>query len=156
MIVFESSAKFLQFLHWIAAIASIAACAHLIVRTAKSRQDRRAYVHARTLTVAYLSLYCLGSVVYPTFRVRVRAGFLDNMYPWATGLFEIKEQAATLALLPVVGIFLLTRQAFSPRSTSGRAPNTHAPLLLSMSSLVMLVLVFNACVGWYLGTLKGP
>ena len=155
MIVFESFAKILQFLHWLAAIASTAACVHLIVRLARSRQDKRAYVHARTLLVAYLSLYGLGCLVYPTFRVRVRAEFLDSAYPWATGLFEIKEQAATLALLPVIGVFLLLRTQAKAAATDRREAGKYTPFVLSLSSLVMFVLVFNACVGWYLGTLKG-
>jgi hypothetical protein len=154
MIVFESLAKILQFLHLLAAITSIAACVHLIVRLLRSRLDRRIHVHARTLLVAYLSLYSLGSLVYPTFRVHVRAEFLDRMYPWASGLFEVKEHAATLALLPVIGVYLLTRphsgDADRPRFTT-----KHAPLVVSLSSLILLVLVFNACVGWYLGSLKG-
>ncbi len=153
MIVFESSAKILQFLHLLAAVTSIAACVHLIVRLLRSRVDRRIYTHARTLLVAYLSLYGLGSVVYPTFRVRVRAEFLDRVYPWATGLFEIKEQAATLALLPVIGLFLLTRPVWKGAERPRATQRGHAPLLLGLSSMVLLVLLFNACVGWYLGTL---
>lgn len=151
MIVFESFVKVLHFLHWVAAMTCIAACVHLIVRLTKSRVDKRIYLHARTLLVAYLAVYTLGSLVYPTFRVRVRAEFLDRVYPWATGLFEIKEHAATLALLPVVGIFLLSRPLIS---RSERQAPLHAPLLLGLSVLVMGVLMFNACVGWYLGTLR--
>ncbi|MEZ4221050.1 MAG: hypothetical protein R3B13_08975 [Polyangiaceae bacterium] len=152
MVAFESIARLLQFLHWIAAIAATAACVHLIVRLWRARGDRRAYVHARTLLVAYALLYGLGSLVYPTFRVRVRAEFLDRVYPWATGLFEIKEQAATLALVPVVGIFLLLRRP-GEAEPSRKASAKYSALALGLSSFVLLVLVFNACVGWYLGTL---
>jgi len=149
MVAFESAAKALHFLHHVAGIASVAACIHLLVRLARSRKDKRIRTHSRTLLVAYVSTFVLGTLIYPTFRVRVRADFLDRLYPWATALFEIKEHAATMALLPVLAVFALSR-SLEPNETPSRA---HALLLSGLISVVLCVVLFNACVGWYLGTL---
>lgn len=151
MVFLEPYAKLIQFLHLFAGVTAVAACSHLLIRMLRSRRDARVRTHAMTLLIAYLSAYLLGSLQYPTFRVRARYEFLDQAVPWATGLFEMKEHFATLTLLPVIGIFVLTRR----RPTEGSSATPHPGLLASLGSVVLLVLLFNACVGWYLGTLKG-
>jgi len=150
MVALESFAKVLHFLHLVAGVTSLAACTHLLVRLLRRRHDARVRTHAAVLGVAYLSTYAFGALMYPTFRVRVRAELLDRVYPWATGLFEIKEHAASLVLVPVAGVFLLSR-ALDPKSDADRH---HYVLLGGLATVVFLVLVFNACVGWYLGTLR--
>lgn len=155
MLAFESYARFLHFLHLLAAIVSLGACAHFFVRLYQNVRrgrflDRRSKLHATILTTAYASTWVLGALVYPTFRVRVRAELLDRAYPWASGLFEIKEHAANIALLPVLAIFVLTR-VLDPEHEADRR---HARLLGALAGLVLTILTFNACVGWYLGTLR--
>lgn len=150
MVFLEPYAVFLHFLHFIAGIVSVAACVHILVRQVRLKRDKRVRLHARTLLVAYLTTFALGSLLYPTFRVRVRAEFLDRVYPWATGLFEMKEHAATLALIPVVGIFVLSRSLENDADREAR----YAPLFRGLVSLVLGVLLFNASVGWYLGSLR--
>jgi hypothetical protein len=155
MVVLESSARVWHFLHLLAGVCCIAACTHLLVRliqTLRRRRvlDRRLRTHASILALAYVATFTFGSLFYPSFRVRVRAEYLDPLFPWATGLFEIKEHAATLALLPVLGIFAITR-------VLGREPEAERPylyLLSGLSGLVLCILLYNACVGWYLGTLR--
>jgi len=64
-------------------------------------------VHPERYALAVVVLFCftlaLGALLYPPFRVDVRAGYLDAQAPWGTGLFELKEHAAAigLALLPL-------------------------------------------------------
>ncbi len=99
------------------------------------------------LGLAYLATFTLGTLIYPTFRVRVRAELLDKTYPWATGLFEIKEHAASIVLIPVLAIFLLSR-------TLDLKQKPEALLVGGLASVVLLVLFYNACVGWYLGTIR--
>jgi hypothetical protein len=147
MLAFESHARLLHFLHLVAGVVTLASCVHLGWRLLRGRDNVRVRLHARTLFFAFLSTYSLGALIYPTFRVRVRADLLDKSYPWASGLFEIKEHAATLALLPVVAIFALTR---NPAPGERR----YELLLRGLVGFVLLVLVYNACVGWYLGTLR--
>lgn len=150
MVAFEPIATFLRFLHLVAAVTSVAACVHLLVRLMRRRGDPRLRTHAAILAAAYLSTYALGALVYPTFRVRVRAALLDPTYPWATGLFEIKEHAATLVLIPVLALFALSR-ALDPKSPEDRR---HHFLLGGLACVVLCVLIYNSCVGWYLGTLR--
>ncbi|MBK7580695.1 MAG: hypothetical protein IPI67_10865 [Myxococcales bacterium] len=150
MLAFEPYARLLHFLHLLAAVVSVASCVHLLVRMAKGRPDPRVRRHGLVLGVAYSAAWLLGATIYPTFRVRVRADFLDAAHPWATGLFEIKEHAATLALLPVLTIVLLTRSTESGTGAGGG----HRRLVLGLASVVLGVLVYNASVGWYLGTLR--
>jgi hypothetical protein len=145
MVVFESSSRFLHFLHWIFAVVTLAACVHLWVRLFRRRDSVRSRLHARTLLIAYWGTYTIGAMIYPTFRVRVRAELLDRVHPVLSGLFEIKEHIATLMLLPVIAIFVLSRLG---ESTS------RSTLLRGLVSLLLGALIYNACVGWYLGTLK--
>jgi hypothetical protein len=150
MVAFESVARLLHFLHFVAAITTVAACVHLQVRLWPKRGHPRVRLHALTLLIGYITTYTLGALMYPTFRVRVRADLLDSSYPWASGLFEIKEHAATLIFLPVVGIFVLSRVV----NFATDDDRHYARLLRGLVGIVLCVLVYNACVGWYLGTVR--
>lgn len=147
MLAFETIVRPLHFLHLVAGLSSVASCVHLLTRLLSRRHDPRIRTHALVLGVAYLSTYLLGALIYPTFRVRVRAELLDRHYPWATGLFEIKEHAASIVLIPVLAIFLLSR-------TLDLKQKPEALLVGGLASVVLLVLFYNACVGWYLGTIR--
>ncbi len=150
MLAFESAAKALQFLHNLAGIVCVAVCVHLLVRLWRSRKDQRIGTHARNLAIAYVVTFALGALIYPTFRVRTRAEFLDATLPWATALFEIKEHSATLALLPAIAIFFLSREL----GKQARPSRAVLVLCSGLVGVVLCVLLFNACVGWYLGTLR--
>jgi hypothetical protein len=58
--------------------------------------------YVRAVIVLYVATAVLGIILYPGFRVDVRAAYLDAQRPWATGIFEVKEHAVAigLALLP--------------------------------------------------------
>ena len=49
-------------------------------------------------------------LLYPHFRVHVRADFLDEQAPWATKLFEVKEHLAVFALPLSLSFWALSRQ----------------------------------------------
>jgi hypothetical protein len=150
MVAFESVARVLHFLHLVAGVVTLASATHLLVRTRKNKRDPRIRLHTLTLLLAYVSTYVLGALIYPTFRVRVRAEILDPSYPWATGLFEIKEHAASLLLLPVVAIFVLARVV----DAGAEADRRYLSLLRGLAGVVLCAVVYNACVGWYLGTIR--
>lgn len=155
MVALEAWARWLHFFHLLGGIASVGVCVHLMVRLIQSRRrgkpiDLRVRLHALLLLIAYGSTYGLGTLFYPTFRVRVRAEYLDRAFPWATGLFEIKEHAASIALLPVVAIFVLSRVLDSKRDFDRR----YVLLFGGLLSVVLTVVIYNAFVGWYLGTLR--
>jgi uncharacterized membrane protein len=152
---FESVSKFLLFLHLVAAVVVLASGVHGYTRLARSMRHRGAFskqarLHIGIFFTAYVFTVALGALIYPTFRVRIRHEYLDDALPWATGLFEIKELFAALALLPAFGAFLLAN-TIDPAEPSHKP---HAVMCLTLIAYVLAVLVYNAGCGWYLGTLK--
>ena len=152
-VAFETVSKPLLFAHLFAAVVALASSVHLLVRfwrVWRGAYFDQARLHARILAIAYSATFVLGGLVYPTFRVRVRHEYLDATLPWATGLFEIKELAASVALIPAIGVWLLVR-AVDFRSEE------HRPFIVAcalLTACVFCVLAYNAWAGWYLGTLK--
>lgn len=156
MIIFESVARPLLFLHLIAAACAAGAAVHLAIRVWGYLRGRvikipHEKLYAHLLLVSYGSCYALGAVVYPTFRIRVRAEYFDRLLPWATGLFEIKEHFATIGLTAVVGAWLLARHLPHPAE---RAARRWLPLYAGLVGLVLAVVAYNIWSGWYLTTLK--
>ena len=119
MVAFEFIVRPLHFLHLLAGLSSVASCVHLLMRLLTKRHDPRLRTHATVLGATYAAAYFLGALIYPTFRVRVRAALLDSHYPWATGLFEIKEHAASLVFIPVLAIVVLSRLLDPKRGSTG-------------------------------------
>jgi hypothetical protein len=104
-------------LHGIVAVLLIGAVTHQAVALwLPARRPVRGWWHAlgavhperyvRAVVVLYLATVTLGMVLYPSFRVDVRAAYLDAHRPWATGIFELKEHAVAvgLALLPAYAL----------------------------------------------------
>jgi len=154
-LVFESISKALLFLHLAAAVTALASGVHLALRLGSAVRPGGAYLpqtrtHATILAVSYVTVFVLGGMVYPTFRIRVRSDFMDAALPWATGLFEIKELLATTALLPVLAIFALSR-SIDPREPGHRP---FVPVYFGLIVYVLGVFAFNTWAGWYLVTLR--
>jgi len=155
MVAFEGVVKPLLFLHLVAAMVSLGSCLHFLLRLWRCVQSGGQYLlqvrlHARILAIAYVVVCVLGGLVYPTFRIRVRLEYLDAALPWATGLFEIKELGASLALLPAIGVWMIARR-YDPRDSE----QAHAlPLMVVCAGFVLAILIFNSWCGWYLGTLR--
>lgn len=155
MIVFESLVKPLLFLHLLGAITALASAVHMALRLRRARNGqpghyRTVRLHATVLLAAYATTLALGMLIYPTFRVRVRHDFLDAQVPLATALFEIKEHAVALGLLPVVILFVLTR----PLAFNRPLESHHVPLFAAMLAFVLGTLLFSAVCGWWLGTVR--
>jgi hypothetical protein len=155
-VVFEPYRQPLLFLHLAAAVSTLAVAVHLLVRLAQSARKPNPWLarsvrrHAWLLFSLYAATWVLGALIYPAFRILVRYAYLDETLPWATGLFEIKEHAATLGLVPALGVLLLARGA----STTAPPLTRHAVTLGALTGGVAAVLLFNAWCGWYLGTLR--
>jgi hypothetical protein len=83
-------------------------------------------VHPPRYTEAVVALFLftfgLGAILYVPFRSIVRAQYLDAHRPWATGLFEIKEHAAAIALALLPAYWALWREGSDV--TSRRAVTT--------------------------------
>lgn len=57
--------------------------------------------------IAYGATLLIGSMLYPRYRYFVRGLQLDRDVPWASNLFDFKENLATLGLPLAVGTFLI-------------------------------------------------
>lgn len=64
-------------------------------------------IYALTTLCAYLATTLVGALLYPRYRVLIRALFLDRHAPWAANLFDWKENVATIGLPLAVGALLL-------------------------------------------------
>lgn len=58
--------------------------------------------YATAIAVSFTLMLALGALLYPAYRIDVRGGLLDQHYPHAAQLFELKEHFTAIAfgLLP--------------------------------------------------------
>jgi len=157
MLVFESMAKPLLFAHFISGVIILATLVHLIWRAVdylrgRAGQRLNVWLHAVVLAIGYAVCFVTGAMVYPTFRVRVRADHFDQAIPWATGLFETKEHWASLGLPAVLGVLLLASVLARTEADDRRRV---LPLLLGLAVISLGIVGYNVWAGWYLTTLHG-
>jgi len=111
--LFFSVAKLLVLLHAAAAIVLVGSSTHhtlvtvgYLRRVYKTRLGR---IYAAVVAVAYAATFFLGSIAYPTYRYYVRGLYLDRHAVWASNLFDMKENFASLGLPLVLGAWLMSR-----------------------------------------------
>lgn len=112
-LLLDGSARLLVLLHAAAAIVLVGAATHQAIiavgylrGTFKVRLGR---IYAAVVAVAYAVTFGFGLLAYPTFRYHTRALYLDRHEPWASNLFDMKENFAALGLPLVVGMLVLSR-----------------------------------------------
>jgi amino acid permease len=99
--------------------------------------------------LAYLISFILGLLIYPVFRIKVRAEYFDPQLPWLTGLFEIKEYLGAIGLfvaLVLLGYYLFFKidQSEKPIKQS----------FINLLFILFLITLFKAVVGIILGFYK--
>lgn len=99
--------------------------------------------------LAYLLSFLFGLLIYPVFRIKVRAEYFDPKLPWLTGLFEIKEYIGVIGLfvaLVLLGYYLFFKidQAEKPIKQS----------FINLLFILFLITLFKAVVGIILGFYK--
>src|SRR5262249_3312378 len=111
--VLASAAPALVVVHAAAAMVLIGSTTHHAIITVGYLRGhyklRLGRIYAATIAAAYATTFALGLLAYPTFRYRVRGLYLDRYAPWASNLFDTKENFAALAAPMVVGVLLLSR-----------------------------------------------
>ena len=114
------------------ALSSIVLCgasvhqALLAVQLVRRQPVRPSLLRTYALTTlgAYLSVMISGALLYPRYRVVIRALFLDRQAPWAANLFDFKENLATLGLPLAIGALLMARPlSAAPPSIARTATN---------------------------------
>src|SRR5579883_2463776 len=61
-------------------------------------RPRLARVYGLVVLCTYLATLLIGAALYPRYRYFIRALYLDRHAPWASNLFDLKENLATLGL----------------------------------------------------------
>src|SRR4051812_34865753 len=110
--------RLLLVLHALVALALCGACTHLAIVAVRLLRGPRglgrlARIYAQVVSATFVIAFALGLLLYPTFRYHVRGLFLDRHAPWASNLFDIKENFAALGLPFAIGLFFIGRR-FDP------------------------------------------
>lgn len=71
--------------------------------------------HAVICAALYSAAIALGLLLYPHFRVHVRGLFLDREAPWASNLFDMKENLALLGWAPSLAMAAM-RASVAPKA----------------------------------------
>ena len=105
--------------------------------------------YAKVVSVAYVATFVLGALLYPSYRVHVRGYYLDGHAPAFSGLFDLKETYASLALVVAMALGALActlRPAETPALTRVYAV---------MSFIVCAVVWFNVVAGLLVVSVRG-
>ena len=137
--LFEGHARLLLVVHALLGGTLVALTTHHLVWIIRSRRVRRSGEprFALLASVFFCLTFLLGSVVYPTYRVRVRAELLDSpaavsreigartapspsfAAPRVARLFDVKEHLVALGLFASLALYGLSRRA-SPADPEAR------------------------------------
>ncbi len=88
-------------------------------------------------------------MLYPSYRVHVRGYYLDRYAPWFSGLFDVKETYASLALVVAIALGAL---AFTLRPAETPAL---VRVYAVMSFIVCAVVWFNVIAGILVVSARG-
>lgn len=144
----ENYTPFLKGLHGGIGIISFFALAfgvYLIIKRANI--DWSSGLKASLIGIlSYIVTFISGLLIYPVFRIKVRAEYFDPKLPWLTGLFEIKEYLSAIGLfiaLVLLGYFYFFRieEAEKPIKQS----------FINLLFVLFSITFFIAFVGIFLG-----
>ncbi len=149
----QSSVRLWVLAHAAGAIVLVGASTHQFLVTLGYLRGRYRLrlgrIYAATVLVTYLITFGLGSLAYPTYRYHVRGLYLDRYEVWASNLFDIKENFASIGLPLVVAVFLLSRTM---------EPKEDRALLFGYAASVFLVTAivwFNVVSGLLITMARG-
>lgn len=148
----EGSARWLLIVHALAGMALLGATTHLAIGAIQLRRGRPSALrlvrsHAVIAAGLLATAMIIGLLMYPHYRVHVRGVVLDRSAPWASNLFDIKENFAALALPLAVCTFVLGRRA----ELSGSLQR----LLVFCSVALWALVAFSAVAGLVVTSVKG-
>jgi hypothetical protein len=141
--------KLLLIGHALVAGALAGSLTHLVVVTVRAGRgrvnERLLRLYPAVALASWAAVFALGSLIYPTYRVRVRAEHLDVEARWASILFDLKENFAVLIAPLLVALFVLSR---SPRELAKR-PAFHVAAWASAA-----VVWFNLVAGLLVASVR--
>lgn len=101
-------------------------------------------LHARLSLLGLGSSFVLGLLSYPHYRVFVRGLVLDREAPWASNLFDLKENLAAFTLPLVLAVIAFEHDKVTPR------------LSALLSVLVFVFTLFVMLSGLLVTLVHGP
>jgi hypothetical protein len=153
-ILFDGLARVLVVVHALAAIVLVGSTTHhaLIARAylKGNYKVRLGRIYAATLAVTYAITFAIGLAAYPSYRYHVRGLYFDRYEPWASNLFDMKENFAALGLPVVVAIVVMSR-VMEPKEDR-HLVGAYA----AFSWLVMAIVWFAVISGLVTTMVKGP
>ena len=136
-------------LHTLAAGALTGSVTHLALvlwRARRGRPNPRLQrLYPAVALGCYTAVYTLGTLIYPRYRVVVRAEWLDEHAPWASVLFDLKENLATLLGPLLLAVVVLSRV---------EEPARPSRVLLGCATAVALGVWFNAVSGILVASMR--
>ena len=94
--------------------------------------------------ILYMANWFVGCLIYPIFRVHVRAYQFDSEIPLATGFFEVKEHWLGIGLAVVVAHFVMSR-VIDHKRINGRGKLFHG-----LALLIAFIVGCSTLIGLYL------
>jgi hypothetical protein len=153
VVFLEVISKWLLFVHLVGTGVLLGGMTHDLVLIVgywrgKFRKKKLGRLYVKVSFWAYVTVFFVGALVYPTFRVRVRHEYFDKCVPWATGLFEVREHWAAIGLALFIAYYFLRRSSDPERDRE--------KLFLQTGILLILYIIvwYCATVGFYLTTVK--
>jgi hypothetical protein len=133
-----------------------------LVRPFSAARLRRCRLFSRLVLLSYLAVVGLGALMYPRYRYFVRGLYLDRYAPWASNLFDFKENLATVGLPFAIAAFFLARAlAQQPTLLSTQDPDA-GPLgrrLLALYAMfavgIAVIVTFNSIAGLLVASVRG-
>jgi len=122
----------------------------IVVKYVRGRFGRKKleWLYVRVMLWSYLLVYVSGALIYPAFRVHIRAGTFDPR-GWPTGLFEVKEHWGALGMALLVVYYLLRRNC-DPEQERDKLW-FYVPLCV----IINLIVWYKVIAGCHLSNLKG-
>jgi hypothetical protein len=139
----DSTYRAIVLAHAVAAIVLAGSQGHVAVLALARLRGRdvpsaRITRHLRASAAGFAVSFVLGLLAYPHYRYHVRGLVLDAQFPWASNLFDLKENVAALAIALLIAALSLEH--------GGQAPRVSAGLILGLSVLVFFVIVSGLLV----------
>lgn len=108
-------------------------------------------IYAHVIAWAYGVTAGLGLLIYPRFRVHVRADDIDSSAPWAVALFEVKEHWVAVGAVALVG---WVQGVIRARRGGQGGVEQGARWRYAVALLLMAVVWLGSVVGWLLVMLR--
>jgi len=150
----DGHARLLLVLHAVIGFALLGACTHQAVvgiglLRGRAHLGRLARIYSRVIGAAFVAAFAVGLLMYPHFRYHVRALFLDRYEPWASNLFDMKEDLLGLGLPLALALFFVGRRLDPERERAA------APFFAVLSVSLWALVAFGVISGVIVTSVRG-